>query len=133
MQSVPITTKVVSLNVALARSTQKTLCDKVVWLSAGLWFSPDAPISSTNKTDCHNIAEILLKAPLSGVKHHNSNPTLIQLSFICYWHVEVHLVFSWKLNFQQLNETLNYAYYEKLFEESKILRIICCAFYKNRL
>jgi hypothetical protein len=67
MQSVPITTKVVSLNVALARSTQKTLCDKVVWLSAGLWFSPGAPVSSTNKTDCHNIAEILLKVVLKTI------------------------------------------------------------------
>jgi hypothetical protein len=57
-------------------------------------YSLGAPVSSTNKTDCHNIAEILLKAPLSGVKHHNPNPTLIQLLFVCYWHVEVHLVFN---------------------------------------
>ena len=26
-----------------------TLCDKVQWLAAGLWFSPDTPVSSTNK------------------------------------------------------------------------------------
>ena len=33
-----------------------TLCDKVCqWLAAGWWFSPDTPISSTNKTDHHDI------------------------------------------------------------------------------
>ena len=31
------------------------------------WFSPGTPISSTNKTDCHNIAEILLKVALNTI------------------------------------------------------------------
>ena len=35
-----------------------TLCDKVCqWLATGQWFSPGTPLSFTNKTDCHNIAE----------------------------------------------------------------------------
>jgi hypothetical protein len=35
-----------------------TLCDKVCqWLATGRWFSPGPPISSTNKTDCHDITE----------------------------------------------------------------------------
>jgi hypothetical protein len=39
-----------------------TLCDKVwQYLAAGLWFFPGTPISFTNKTDCHDINEILLK------------------------------------------------------------------------
>jgi hypothetical protein len=29
------------------------------------WFSPGPPVSSTNKTDCHDIAEILLKVVLT--------------------------------------------------------------------
>ena len=33
----------------------------------GLWFSPGIPISSTNKTDCHNIAEILLIVALNTI------------------------------------------------------------------
>jgi hypothetical protein len=33
------------------------------WHVAGRWFSPGTPVSSTNKTDRHNITEILLKAP----------------------------------------------------------------------
>jgi hypothetical protein len=28
---------------------------------AGQWFSPGTLVSSTNKTDCHDITEILLK------------------------------------------------------------------------
>ena len=31
------------------------------WLVAGQWFSPYTPVSSTNKTDRHDITEILLK------------------------------------------------------------------------
>jgi hypothetical protein len=39
-----------------------TLCDKVCqWLATGLWFSLGAPILSINKTDRHDITEILLK------------------------------------------------------------------------
>jgi hypothetical protein len=37
-----------------------TLSDNVC-LGAGQWFSPGTPVSSTNKTDCHNITKILLK------------------------------------------------------------------------
>ena len=40
-----------------------TLCDKdCQWLATGLWFSP---VSSTNKTDSHDITEILLKVALN--------------------------------------------------------------------
>ena len=46
-----------------------TLYDKVCqWLATGQWFSPGPPVSSTNKTDCHEITEILLKVPLNTIK-----------------------------------------------------------------
>ena len=45
-----------------------TLCDKVCqWLEAGRRFFAGTPISSTNKTDCHDIAEILLKVALNTI------------------------------------------------------------------
>jgi hypothetical protein len=34
-------------------------------LAHGRWFSPGTPASSTNKTGCHDIAEILLKVVLN--------------------------------------------------------------------
>ena len=34
-------------------------------LATGRWFSSGTPVSSTNKTDCHDIIEILLKVALS--------------------------------------------------------------------
>jgi hypothetical protein len=34
---------------------------------AGQWFSPGNPVSSTNKTDCHDITEILLKVALNTI------------------------------------------------------------------
>ena len=35
-------------------------------LAKGRWFSPGTPISSTNKTDSHDITEILLKVASVG-------------------------------------------------------------------
>ena len=44
------------------------LCDKVCqWLATGQWFSLGTPVSSTNKPDCHDITEILLKVALSTI------------------------------------------------------------------
>jgi hypothetical protein len=44
--------------------------DKVYQLLAhGWWFSPGTPASSTTKTGCHDIAEILLKG---YIKHNKS-------------------------------------------------------------
>ena len=34
---------------------------------AGRWFSPGTPVSSTNKTDFRDIAEILLKVSLNTI------------------------------------------------------------------
>jgi hypothetical protein len=47
----------------------KTLCDKVCqWLATGRWFSPGTPVFSTNKTERHDITEILLKVALNTIK-----------------------------------------------------------------
>ena len=73
MQSMPITTKVVSSNPAhgeVYSIQQYNACDKVCqWLVAGRWFSPGTPVSSTNKTDDHDIlvTEILLKVALNTI------------------------------------------------------------------
>ena len=45
-----------------------TLSDKVCQLlSAGRWFSPGTPVSSTNTTDLHDITEILLTVALNTI------------------------------------------------------------------
>ena len=60
------------------RARCKTLCDKVCqWLATGQWFSPGTPVSSTNKTDRHNIAQILLKVALNAIIQTN-NLLLVQ-------------------------------------------------------
>ena len=65
----------------MARCT--TLCDKVwQWLSTGRWFSRGPPVSSTNKTDRHDIAEILLE--LSTIKQ---TTYTIYLPCCCIFHV----------------------------------------------
>jgi len=65
VQSVPITTKVASLNPVHGEVYSIQHCDKVCQrLATGRWFSAGSPVSSTNKT------EILLKVAL---KHHQTN------------------------------------------------------------
>ena len=73
-QIVPITTKVVSSNPTPGDGElDTTLCDKVCqWLAAGCWFSPGTSVSSTNKTDHHNIAEILLKVSLNTISYNHN-------------------------------------------------------------
>jgi hypothetical protein len=59
----------------LLRGVQvSTLCDKVCqwfasgqWFTSGRWFSLGTVVSSTNKTDTHEIIEILLKVALSTI------------------------------------------------------------------
>jgi hypothetical protein len=68
----------------MARST--TLCDKVCqWLAAGRWFSPGPHVSSVNKTDRHDITEILLKVALSIINQPNKQ-TLTFPSIIHWRH-----------------------------------------------
>jgi len=56
------------------RARCTTLCDKFCqWLATGRWFSPGPPVSSTNKTDRHDITEILLKVALSWNKQTNKH------------------------------------------------------------
>ena len=51
------------------RTRCTTLCDKVYqWLATGRWFSAGPLVSSINKTDRHDIAEILLKVTLNTIK-----------------------------------------------------------------
>ena len=53
-----------------------TLCDKVCqWLTVatGQCFSQGPPVSSSDKTDYHDITEILLKVALNTIKQTNKN------------------------------------------------------------
>ena len=44
------------------------LSDEVCqWLSGGRWSSPSTPVSSTNKTDRHDIPDILMKVALNSI------------------------------------------------------------------
>jgi hypothetical protein len=56
------------------RAMCTTVCAKVCqWLATGLWFSPDPPVSSTNKTDRHDITEVLLKVAFKTIKQTTNN------------------------------------------------------------
>ena len=64
------------------RARYTTLCDKVCqWLATGRWFSPDPPVSSTNKSDRHDITEILLKVVLNSIKQTTKPFSLFQFIY----------------------------------------------------
>jgi hypothetical protein len=55
-----------------------TLYDKVCQrLVTGLWFSQGTPVSSTNKTDLHDITGILLRVALNTINHQNQPTNLL--------------------------------------------------------
>ena len=69
MQSLPITTKVVSLNPV--HGEVYSIQHYVIKFASDLLqvggFSSSTPVSSTNKTDRHDITEILLKVALNTI------------------------------------------------------------------
>jgi hypothetical protein len=52
------------------------------FFAAGRWFSLGTPVSSTNKTDCHCLTEVLLKAALSTI---TLTPNLISTFSAMYY------------------------------------------------
>ena len=52
----------VEVVIVLQLDLQQKVCQ---WLEVGRWFSPGTPVSSTNRTNRHDIAEILMKVALS--------------------------------------------------------------------
>ena len=42
----------------------------------GWWFSHGMPVSSTNKIDCHDLTEILLKITLNTINHQSIKQNL---------------------------------------------------------
>ena len=70
------------------RARCTTLCDKVCqWLATCRWFSLGPPVSSTNKTDRHDITEILLKVALNTIKQQTSKSR--------YFSKSGHYIFHW--------------------------------------
>ena len=89
VQSVPITTKV-----RIPHMTRCTRYNNVITFvsdlrQVGRWFSPGTLVSSTNKTDRHDIAEILLF----------SFNTLIPLYECIYWRFCIQLRFVVRMYF----------------------------------
>ena len=70
-----------------------TLCNKVCqWLAKGLWFSLGTPMSPTNKTDRHNITEILLKVALNTI---NQTRMCIKMEKIKHFSAKINKDYWW--------------------------------------
>ena len=62
LSSLPLGVRILLKQCVLDTTISHKVCQ---WLAAGRWFSPGTPVSSINKTDRHDIAEILLKVALN--------------------------------------------------------------------
>jgi len=73
------------------RARCETLCDKVCqWLATGRWFSPGPPVSLTNKTNRHNITE-MLKVALNTIKQTNKK---LKMCYILYESTLLYMYFA---------------------------------------
>ena len=81
------------------RARCTTLCDKVCqWLATGWWFSPGLPVSSTNKTDHHDITEMLLEVALNTIKQTNKLIYLcLNIPHIIDYRHNISINFCWTL------------------------------------
>ena len=88
-----------------------------------MWFSPGTPVFSTNKTDCHDITEILLKVELKHDKH-NLFPSILfdeycKSTFI-RWHQ-----FSWFLKNAVILGFLNSCFKHYRQQSMRKLYFVC--------
>ena len=88
-----------------------TLCDKVCqWLAAGRWFSPCTLVSSNNKTDLHDVTEILLKVALNTINLYVSNFTFPQ-------YCNVNLPHAFYFGFQSFEYEIKKGTWWRLFQK----------------
>ena len=72
-------------------------CDSVCqWLATGRWFSPGTPVTSTTKTDRHDMTEILLKVALNIITLIQTTAVSTHLSNIMYIYkvLVMHIIIS---------------------------------------
>ena len=84
------------------------------WHATGCWFSPGTPVSSsTNKTDRHDIAEILLTMALNNITVTSLTPyytSLCMINIICR-----DLIVDWLLLLHVISTYFKYMHNENMF------------------
>jgi hypothetical protein len=74
-----------------------TLCDQVcLRLTTGRWFSHGTPVSSTNKTDRHDITDILLKVAINIITL-TMLPNVLPLDNATMWHIKHKFYLIWQM------------------------------------
>ena len=80
----------------MARFRCTTLCGKVCqWLATGRWFSPATPVFPFNKTDSHDITDILLKVALSTITLTHFMKKVLEICLrrgllVLMWYIEIY-------------------------------------------
>ena len=68
------------------------------WLATGRWFSPGTPVSSTNKTDLHDITEIFLQVALNTIAHNPFEMLIKELLLYLLWMINNNFLIHKNLN-----------------------------------
>jgi hypothetical protein len=110
----------------MARCTSCHFCDKVCqWLAAGQWFSL---VTYTNKTDGHDITEILLKVALNTLTH---RAKIIQ-QFITIW-TFIEKTLNKLFKHKHINETYHKPpVYTKIYYVSSVMFNSSCNCYPKK-
>ena len=91
----------------------------------GRWFSQGPPVSSTNKTDRHDIAEILLKLALSTINQQCQPSTPFQSWWQYYWVFLLVTFFPYRYLILECQININYNNLTKQkYISTKIAQII---------
>jgi hypothetical protein len=102
---------VISLNIIVTERAQ--ICQ---WLVADRWFYPGTPVSSTNKTDRHDIAEILLKVVLNRDAVNSQQLRVWWEILTCIWQfymvsimvISLNIIVTEPHNYHNLNSANDY-------------------------
>jgi hypothetical protein len=93
-----------------------TIRDKVChWLAAGRWLSPGTPVSSNNKTDHHDITEVLLKVTLNTINPltHKCIPNVRYLIFFTVYNSKAKIHHIRNLIYTDMGYTSRYYDYSR--------------------
>ena len=110
-----------SLSLGQSSEVCLILCHKVCqWIVTRSWFSLGTPVSSTNKTDRRDIAEILLKMVLSTIK-----PNYIEMErYNVYYLIIINLSNIWIKKLTLMKVNILFEFLTNLFSFNFLLSVV---------
>ena len=85
------------------------LCDKVCqWYATGRRFTPGSPVTTINKTDRHDIAQILTKAALNTINQREKKTKKTTKYLLSHAYKKLLMTFCYQINYTIYDQTKPY-------------------------